>query len=287
MKRLIFILPLYFLFLVLPIYSQNNNQIIKFDFKWDDKGNLTIFAENNDCCPYHLMFHLPSPQGLNPVGGDRTEKVIERGRTEIMSLRRTQNYNVNPGRYSYTFYPGNPRLKPNLDYQYSLPIAKGDSLDVQPVQSPRYTQKFILKNVNDTIYASRAGIMCDYLSRKTETLTIYHKDGTMADYQPGRKFNEILVMPGNRVKVGQPIATVVPYQREVMFSVYFLEKDKLKEKMNPHSGLVPLFQTIDGNNLKLDFHKCYVAEMNIDMETQDMSKKEREKYIKNLTKNKK
>lgn len=286
MKKIVAAFSL-FLFCIFSAYSQNENKVITFDFVWSDEGNLTIYALNNDCCDYHLIFHLPSPQGLTPVGGDRKQKVIESGRTEIMSLKRTQNYNVNPGKYSYLFYPGNTHLKPNLDYQYALPIVAGDSLFVLPVQSELYTQKFDLKNANDTIYASRGGVVCDYLLRKAETVTVYHKDGTMADYKPIRKFSKILVLPGNKVKAGQPIAVLDPSQREVLFSVYFLEKNKIREGINPHSGLVPLFQTADKNNLKLEFHKCYIAELNTDMITQDMSKKERAKYLKNLTKTEK
>lgn len=281
MKKLSFII--FILFSTFSVYSQQTKHPIEFDFAWSEKGDLTISALNNDCCDYHLFFHLPSPQGLTPTGGDRVQKVINRGKTQIMNLKRTQNNNVNPGNYTFSFYAGDPHKKPNLDYQYALPVAAGDSIYVLPEQSELYTQRFSLKNTNDTIYASREGIVCDYLLRKTQTLTIYHKDGTLADYKPGYKYEKILVNPGNKVKVGQPIAVLGVYQKDVLFSVYFLEKNKLKERINPHSGLVPLFQVANKDNVKLDFHKVYISELNTDMITQDMSKKEREKYIKSLS----
>jgi hypothetical protein len=110
---------------------------------------------------------------------------------------------------------------------------------------------------------------------------MYHSDGNFGEYVFKGKS---LVYPGERIKMGSPIAVVESTDRNSFrFSVYFLDKNKLKDNNigNKHTHFRPFFLTVNEGKVRLENARTYHCKLTDEMLMQDMSKREKKNYLKN------
>lgn len=127
----------------------------------------------------------------------------------------------------------------------------------------------------DTIYATRSGIACK--TTNPQQLLIYHPDQTFAAYLV---MNENFIEPGEEVQVGQAIGKAGPTGAAISF--FFLDENKFKGRLSsgyPYSHFIPVFRTTEGD-VKPEEKTIYQAVTDHDLIMQDMSKRDKKKYMK-------
>ena len=84
-----------------------------------------------------------------------------------------------------------------------------------------------------------------------------------------------------------PIAVVEKTDKYLLlFSVYFLDKNKLKDNNigNKHTHFRPFFQTVNEGKTRLQNGITYLCECTDEMQMQEMSKREKKNFLKNKSK---
>jgi hypothetical protein len=263
----------------------------------ESQRRLTFYADNRDFCDYYLQisfFHYEGFQGM-PAG---IPAVVSHGKKQIMSYKVNEHATRYVYNYRYAMFRGNINKKPNVDFSYSLPVVSGEVAFAEATENKEgYQLAFTLPT--DTAYACRGGIICDdnlkdhtakgYKSfsdsRTLSQITMYHADGTFAEYVFRGKS---LVYPGQNIKTGAPIAVInkTLEKYSVQLSVYFLDKNKVKHQNigNKHTHFRPFFQADKAGKVRLESGKFYTCELTDEMLMQDMSKRERKKFFKNKQK---
>jgi len=239
------------------------------------KDMYECYAVNHDYCHYYIEVDLSRLTTDKHVGNTYTA-TLRPGKNSLFRFK-------GEGSWNYRYYRGHPDKKVNAQHQYALPISSGDSVRI------RYDKGkliFNLQHTSDTVYASRDGIVCnDEFINKTPMgliLFIYHNDGTCAQY--GR-LREKLVKSREKVKTGMPLAIVYTGEegsRHLEFHIDFLDENKLKDRNSTgkHSILNPLFHTENHGVVRLDEDTAYIGEITDEVVMQDMSKREKEQYLK-------
>jgi hypothetical protein len=287
---------------------QNVNDAVQITTDFDQKmGVLTFWADNRDYCTYYVVLDLSTLQGFLRMGSGYTG-AVGHGRRQLCSLKidpSGSGYSIN---YRFSLYRGSISVKPNIDFSCSLPCALTETALVK-VDENREGYQLVFELTSDTVYACRGGVACDddlkdYTakgyrsfsdSRLFSQITLYHKDGTFGEYIFSGK---ALVMAGENVKMGQAIAVldrnlnenmVKIHGNTVKFSIYFLDKNKVKEKNigNKHTHFRPFFQTDGEGKVRLEANKTYICERTDEMLMQDMSKREKKKFLENKKNNEK
>ena len=279
-KADILLIGIVFFFCANVFAQQEYSNAVQITTEYEQENNYLIFnAYNQDFCDYVVYLKC---------GNDIRYLTARPGKSEIYRVKNT--YNIY---YQYAMYRGAIDKKPNIDFTYSLPITKGDSLVMYAnVFSDGYRMDFT--SFADNLYAIRDGIVCnddvtdftakghEYFneSRFFKKLTVYHADGSFGEYifvgQP-------LVNKGDHVKMGQSIATLRKDEvNKFSLDVYFLDKNKVYDLSigNKHSHFRPFFQTINEGKQRLEEEKIYYCERNNEMLMQDMSKREQKKFQK-------
>jgi hypothetical protein len=275
--------------------QENHSNAVQISSNFDEKqGRLTFMANNRDFCDYHVRINFTNAQGFSGMPG---------GISVVVSPRERQiaNYRVNEGatsisyNYRYTIFRGSIHKKPNIDFAYSLPVANNETVLARVVENREgYRLEFAFQT--DTVFASRSGIVCnDELtdhtakghrgfndSRTMSQITIYHTDGTFAEYVFRGK---PLVYPGQNVEMGQTIAVLHQDmgRKALLLSAYFLDKNKVEKTdvSNKHTHFRPFFQTVEKGKIRLENEGTYTAVFTNEMQMQDMSKRERRRYLQN------
>lgn len=275
-------------------YTQPVENAIQLSDKFDrEQGLLTLYADNKDFCPYYLSIFFTDYNNLTGMSGNRST-MVPPGNHSIMSFSlsdKTRSFNY---RYGYSMFRGNPNSKINVDFTYSFPTGGHGKISARPTEN-RNGYQLLCELPADTVYACRGGIMCnddlrDHTakghknfggSQFTNQITLCHDDDTFGEYIFKGKS---LVYPGQKVKMGSPIAIVEKMTGKhytLYFSVYFLDKNKLKDPDigNKHTHFRPFFQTANEGKVRLEREKEYVSELTDEMLMQDMSKRERKKFL--------
>ena len=249
---------------------------------------LSHFVTNYDICPYYLSIDLSSFSGFRSMPSSPYITTVQPGikkKLHTMTRDETPQYN---NRYKYSYYRGDVAAEIDINYPYALPIRQGDTTKISIGRnSGDYTLLFDMSYTVDTVYACRAGIVCnDELSdqsskghNKSRTLiTIYHKDGSMAEYT---QFSQSLVRPGDRVKPGDPIAICSSDNRmkQVCVGIFFLDKNKVAIATgNKHSHFRPFFHEGAAGSIQLEPETSYTATITEELIIRDMDSKELKKY---------
>jgi hypothetical protein len=274
------------------IQDQNNAIHLSDDFD-ANLGRLVFYAENRDFCDYYLYISFVNAEGFSGMAAGVYVPVFPAGKKQIL------NYRVETGatRYSYNYhyamYRGDVGKKPNVDFIYSLPVADKEAVTARIAENQDgYQLAFGL--TSDTVYACRGGVMCDdnlkdntskgrhffNNNRNLSQITVYHADGSFGEYVFKGKS---LVYSGQKVKTGSPIAIVERRGNESLrFSVYFLDKNKLKNNTigNKHTHFRPFFQTANEGKTRLENGRTYLCEYTNEMLMQEMSKREKKNFLK-------
>ena len=178
---------------------------------------------------------------------------------------------------SYTFYRGKFPKDFNIQTPYALPVKNNQKTawKTDP-REPFKTLNFHIKQ-GDTIYATRSGIACK--TTNPQQLLIYHPDQTFAAYLV---MNENFIEPGEEVQVGQAIGKAGPTGAAISF--FFLDENKFKGGLSsgyPYSHFIPVFRTTEGD-VKPEEKTIYQAVTDHDLIMQDMSKRDKKKYMKEI-----
>ena len=92
--------------------------------------------------------------------------------------------------------------------------------------------------------------------------------------------NENFIEPGEEVQVGQAIGKAGPTGGAISF--FFLDENKFKGGLSsgyPYSHFIPVFRTTEGD-VKPEEKTIYQAMTDHDLIMQDMSKRDKKKYMK-------
>jgi len=236
-------------------------------------------AVNNDYCPYYIVIDLSR---AHSSAGKKHSSVLRPGKNFLFRFKVEDAIPVTSS--TFRFYKGDINAKVQADYHYALPVAAGNPVQARVASGGRLI--FSLRHTSDTVYASRDGLVCsdEFInpSLKGKLLTIYHKDGTFADYS---ELQEVLVKSGEKVKTGMPIAIVRTNDRGYRYvglRIIFLDKNKMNdsESNNKYTVMRPFFHTKNHGVVRPEENITYIGEITDEVLMQDMTKKERQNYLK-------
>jgi hypothetical protein len=292
-KISVLLMAVFCVFFITNAQIQDPNNAVQLSSDFDrSQGRLTFYADNRDFCDYYLYISFIYAEGFEGMSSG-TPVTVGPGQRQI------RTYKVRGGaiRYSYNYryamYRGNSGKKPDVDFIYALPVAPNEAVTVTIMENQEgYQAAFDLPS--DTVYACRGGVVCDdnlkdhtakgYKrfndNRNLSQITVYHADGSFGEYVFKGKS---LVAPGQKVKMGTPIALVERRgSGSLRFSAYFLDKNKLKDKTtgNKHTHFRPFFQTVKEGKTRLENNKTYHCEYTDEMLMQEMTKREKKNFLK-------
>lgn len=238
--------------------------IIESKWEKDAQGATELNYYNEDYCDYYL--YRANDRSYNLSNGKNTIFKIEKN---------AQVDNPFKSASSYTFYRGKFPKDFNIQTPYALPVKNNQKTawKTDP-REPFKTLNFHTKQ-GDTIYATRSGIACK--TTNPQQLLIYHPDQTFAAYLV---MNENFIEPGEEVQVGQAIGKAGPTGAAISF--FFLDENKFKGGLSsgyPYSHFIPVFRTTEGD-VKPEEKTIYQAVTDHDLIMQDMSKRDKKKYMK-------
>jgi len=289
------ILTLFLLLSVCQLNAQSHNRTVQLSSNFDQsQGRLTFSANNRDFCDCHIQITFFNVEGFAGVPG-RTSTTVGHGRHEILNFRVREGATRIAYNYQYAIFRGNINKRPNIDFAYALPAAQQEIVMTRIRENIEGFQlEFELQT--DTIFAARGGVVCnDELSdhtakgyrafnssRHMSQITIYHSDGTFAEYVFR---GESLVRPGQHVRMGEAIAV---FQQDMdvnalLFSVYFLDRNMIRDTnaANKHTHFRPFFQTLDEGRVRLIDGGMYISVLTNEMLMQDMNRRERRLFLQN------
>ena len=234
--------------------------------KWetDTQGNQVLNYYNEDYCDYYL--YRMSDRSYNLTPGKNTIFKIEKNAPFDNPFKSASSYKYYRGKFPANFQINTP---------YALPVKDGQKTEWQT--DPREfakTLNFRIKE-GDLVYATRSGIACK--TSNPRQLLVYHADQTFAAYL---MMSEKYIQPGEEVQVGQPVGKAGALK--VSISFFFLDENKFKGGESsgyPYSHFIPVFRTTEGD-IKPKERTIYQALTNDELIMQDMSKRDKKKYMK-------
>ena len=257
-------------------------------------GRLNFVSDNKDFCDYYLYISFINCEGFEGMSAE-TAITVSPGQRQVLSYKVRKEAMRYSYQYRYALYRGNVNKKPNIDFVYSLPTPDKEAVTAWITEN-QYGYQMAFDLSSDTVYACRGGVICDdnlkdysakgyqqfSNNRVLSQITVYHSDGSFGEYIFKGK---VLIYPGEDIKMGAPIALIERTTERIRFSVYFLDKNKMKEKIgNKHTHFRPFFQTVDEGKVRLENERTYHCELTDEMLMQDMSKREKDNYLKNRQK---
>lgn len=234
--------------------------------KWETnaQGAHELNYYNEDYCDYYL--YRINDRSYNLTPGKNTVFKIEKNSHTENPFKSSSSYRYYRGKFPKNFQIGT---------LYALPVKDGQKTGWQTdPREPVKTLNFRIKE-GDTIYATRSGIACT--TANTQQLLIYHPDQTFAAYLV---MSENFIQPGEEVQVGQPVGKAGPSR--VSISFFFLDENKFnggESSGYPYSHFIPVFRTTVGDT-KLKEKTIYQAVVDDELIMQDMSKRDKKKYMK-------
>lgn len=270
----------------------------------DDRYEFS--ASNTSSRVISVVVFFPKLQYLRSTSRLPFVAAIEPGRTRLFELQ--QDGTGRPDfSYRYWSYYGvaNPKVK---DVLYALPFQTERKVKVLPVQQAEEligqdgiedfkSYAFRLK-AGETIVAARGGrverIVTDNQSddtslsftRERNRIEIRHKDGTLGVYQNFENGSN-MVSKGEDVLAGQPLALAHKGSEfgtaSLMFGVTYLEikvvNDNDPKDWSKIKYVLPKFKSQSGEKY-IDFSEEQTSYLDEDLITQEMSKREKKKYLK-------
>lgn len=234
--------------------------------KWETstQGDRELNYYNEDYCDYYL--YRMNDRSYNLTPGKNTIFKIEKNASFENPFKSASNYKCYRGKFPKDFQINTP---------YALPVKNGEKTEWQT--DPREfakTLNFRIKE-GDLVYATRSGIACK--TSNPRQLLVYHADQTFAAYL---MMSEKYIQPGEEVQVGQPVGKAGALK--VSISFFFLDENKFKGGESsgyPYSHFIPVFRTTEGD-IKPKEKTIYQALTNDELIMQDMSKRDKKKYMK-------
>lgn len=238
--------------------------IIESKWETNTQGDGELNYYNEDYCDYYL--YRMNDRSYNLTPGKNTIFKIEKNASFENPFKSASSYKYYRGKFPKDFQINTP---------YALPVKNGEKTEWQT--DPREfakTLNFRIKE-GDLVYATRSGIACK--TSNPRQLLVYHADQTFAAYL---MMSEKYIQPGEEVQVGQPVGKAGALK--VSISFFFLDENKFKSGESsgyPYSHFIPVFRTTEGD-IKPKEKTIYQALTNDELIMQDMSKRDKKKYMK-------
>jgi hypothetical protein len=291
-----------FIGITTSIFAQNDE--VKVEYTRDESG-VDIKATNQSNTPKIIVLTLTTLENFSSYDGNSIIKTVMPNCTfgicKLKIVDKTRGTNFN---YRYQHISGTSEVRIDPLAVYILPIKEGKSTRIGNVTS---IEKYLKKNdeekvmgysfetePNDTIYAIRKGIVYgiedgkeDYTNevykRDQNKLSVYHKDGTIAQYVRIKK-GSALVKNGDKIEAGQPLALATSRVDGkaiflIIFSYYDAKKSKELNKPFEFTYYLPKFLTAESKLTDLSLGETYTSTHPIDMITLEMTKREKKKYL--------
>lgn len=244
MKRLLLFLLIFFPSLLKADQSCDSNVCVTIQ---DKTFPIRITVQNNRVTPIYLNFLSTEMQNLQVLPSANFSAVIGAGEQKYIGQmqiqQRGQRYSY---RYRWTFVTGSPEAKHNPRYAYSMPfggnekrlLSQGNNGTFSHQGKYRYAFDFTMP-IGTPVLAARDGIVSEVIDGftygandralidKANLVSIYHSDGTFADYVHLNK--GILVKVGQQIRRGQILAysgnTGFTTKPHLHFQVWQRQKD--------------------------------------------------------------
>lgn len=300
--------------------------ILKVSFAQRQKSKVTYKRNKDNSVTFSYSSFLPNSvfimlnfKNLTNASDDIVKETISGYGGQITTLRPINPDNGIGFSYSTRTFIGNLEKEPDHNFKYILPIKKGNDIKVRYLsylgkrfgnKEPENWKSFqFLTSLNDTVYAIRKGIVIRIVDKynndsskefnyrsKSNSITIEHNDGTLANYKVLRK-NSMMVKVGDIVYPSAPLAVAGTYDKEensqLRLSIYYLNKkvkdlpfDKklsvnLSKRIHIYSYVNPLF-CVDSENSAtlLERNKSYTSNYDNTIIALEMTKRERKKWRK-------
>lgn len=188
-------------------------------------GKIVYYASNTNYCPYTLNIDFPKLQNLKASVDLPFRTVVPAQSEKVKLFELTPKPNVATS-YSVSmgYSKGDFNTIHDDDVVYQLPYLKGTSHSVDQgyggkfshhMKGRKYALDFSMENGTD-VYAARAGVVVETRSSDSKGgsdpsfqnsgnyITIYHEDGTFANYFHLKK-GGVKVKNGETVEAGQLI----------------------------------------------------------------------------------
>lgn len=279
---------------------------LKVSYERDSNNDYVFYCENKSLQTHTVAVYFNNLMGLNADTSLPAIKAVKPGKSRLFKLSKT-------GMGTPTFNWGSISSKGNAqskltEYVYVLPVAPGKETKTIPLVSlsdtygkektpdDYYAIGFKLAEA-DTVYAIRGGKVVNIIqdqeteegnlrfSRTRNKMEIEHKDGSIASYTIFKN-NSAMVQVGDDIEVGAPlfIASGGNYEigHHVRLVVLHLKADKEADKNDIFSwGYQTMkFKAKDTEPKVLMGKIKYTGFIDDEMITQEMSKRQKKKYLK-------
>ncbi len=296
---------LYLILLLLCKNGFSQHRDVTISVQTSPDGDNTFMATNSDYCDYFVTLTFI---GLSNATATPTVQVnAPAGLSQILRLTPVRKNEPIRFGYSYSYIKGNSNPKINAQFKYLLPVKEGKSTQVnelknlteflgKPVPPNWYALSYTMEE-GDTVYASRGGVVCRINSggktisntgtvytSSTNSVEIYHSDGTFGKYDL-LKNEGVLVKAGEKVNAGEPIGIIGKiYERVFLnFIVYYLDRKLINSDgaflTAGYSSCKPKFALTETVIASIAPGETYTALKPVSVIIQEMSKKEKEKFL--------
>ena len=297
MKRSLFFLCL---LLSMAFARAQNVNPVKVTFIRSDNGEVTFWAENTSYAPHTVTISFSKlTNTTSAMDGDSRNILVGHGKKQLLILRPTIANRFVGFSYRTLSQKGNLSAKVDTNYVYLLPVAVGktvrsnrmvsvESLIKKPTRTRRVTGMAFKTNEGDTIMAARGGLVTEVEDQSASTtenksfnatenyVEVYHKDGSFIRYKLFQN-GGVFVSPGDEVISGQPLGIIggANYKRgsHLRFTIFSPSLENYT--------FAPSFYLGGGKTGQPENNALYVSEHPQEIIMQEMSKKEKKKYLSN------
>ncbi len=288
------------------VLGQSRIRVFRERDKYNEK-DYVIYATNPTGKDHHVVVVFDELVGyettMNPPAVN-----IGIGRSKLFKLKRDELSSQANFQYKYYVYPGvaNPKLK---EVDYALPVKHGMETQVFNLTDANVTFRQKTRpndfyglafkgNAGDTISAARGGRVIKVVqgkvtegenivfSKSKNVIEIRHNDGSVGQYNIFES-GSAMVKEGEDILTGTPLALISgenyelgTHFRLLIFYLSFEYNKTMKSKdWYMYKYITPEFVTESHGAVQLSNRSIYRALLNDDLITQEMTKRERKKYL--------
>ncbi len=211
-----------------PVFSQNSDDPFEvYNVRNEEDGSAVVYAKNNYLCDESVYIKFTALKNMKADVELPFEGVVPAGAKEFKLFTLTIKDPLKGSQLGYitSYCHGDIYNTKHDDYAYTIPYKEGESYSIGQAYGGKfshfmdgktYAVDFTMKE-GTPVCAARDGVVIfikDDSDKHGKTMkyidygnyiTIYHSDGTMADYFHIKK-NGSKVKEGDRVEAGQVIA---------------------------------------------------------------------------------
>ena len=274
---------------------------VEVSYTTNDKREYTFQAKNSTYCDYTVKVDFTNLNGGSCGCSLPYIEAVSVGQNTLFTLKPNQNNQGISFQFGYTYQKGRVLSKMPKPFLYLFPFSSSAphriflSKNIMEVIGNKKTSNFygiaFQMQKGDTVFAARRGVISQvkdafdthpdgiWFSSQTNSIEIFHSDGTFASYNRLKK-SKMLVAEGQEVEVGDPLGIVADDTFEgthvVQFSVYYLSRTKaFNQTEYPYDFVIPSFYSpTNASGLVLQSGGTYTSEWPEAIVTQEMSKKE-------------